>query len=119
MLVIDTKECCVNFYDIGKSGRYLESILVNCFRFLQQEITFYGGPHKDLELIKALRYENRQDHSDLSINDSSVYILLKVKEIALPSKQEHLDGDDDDEINVMEFKENLAIWIYGDSERIE
>ncbi|OMJ68347.1 hypothetical protein SteCoe_34240 [Stentor coeruleus] len=116
LLVVDTKELIVNYYDIGKSSEYLEGILVNCFRFLQQEIRFHGGPPKDLELIKALRYENSQDHSDLNINDSSIYILLKVKELALLSNQEHLD---EDETNVMEFKENLAKSIFEVCERID
>ncbi|OMJ92516.1 hypothetical protein SteCoe_4759 [Stentor coeruleus] len=112
LLVVDIKECKVSFYDIGNSGKYLESILVNCFRFLQQEIHFHNGPHKHLEEIKALRYENHQDHSDISINDSSTYILFKVNELALMSEC-------DEEINIMDFKEYLAKLIFKDCERID
>ena len=126
LLEVDTDDLCVHFYDIGKTEKYLESILISCYQFLQQEFYFHKGKEKDLEHMKTLRYETTDNQTDIDEQDSAVFILMKIKKYAVPQEDKKNKNENEmevgeDEYNqscVQDFKERLVKLLIENCERI-
>lgn len=126
LLEIDTNDLIVHFYSLCKPDQYLESILINCYQFLQQEYFFHKGGVNDLDQMRTLRYESVMINTDLEEIDSAVFILMRIMKSAVPKSKKPVDDITDEGLNdedftqnqVQDFKDYLARLLIDNSEKL-
>lgn len=118
LLVIWREEHKVFYYQVGDRGNlYLKSILINCYKFLNQEFIHFNN--KDImKNLNTISYEKTNNNSQFNENQSGLFILMITKLYCTTLNPHHFElSRVIQDIEVDTFKHELIDLILKESER--